>query len=112
MAFMEPGLCQNPQISLPWPQTSVEPFLPAAAASLCLLTFIAVSDCVKVDVILLVGEEQEAEPGVKGVDGDDEEDPDDVPLLVRRAVVAQVHVDLNREKMNEGSEEDSKGSCV
>lgn len=58
------------------------------------LTFIAVSDCVKVHVVLLVGEEQEAEPRVKRVDGDDEEDPDDVPLFVRGAVIAQMHVDL------------------
>lgn len=66
---------------------------------LCLLTFIAVSDCVKVHVELLVGEEQEAEPGVESVDGDNEEDPDNVPLFVGRTVVAQMHVDLNRAKM-------------
>lgn len=51
------------------------------------LTFIAVSDCVKVHIILLVGEEKKAEPGVEGIDGDYEEDPNYVPLLIWRAVV-------------------------
>lgn len=59
-------------------------------------TFIAVSDCVEVHVILLIGEEKQAEPGVEGVDGDDEQDPDYVSLLVWRAVVTEVHVDLRR----------------
>lgn len=58
------------------------------------LTLIAVSDRVKVHVILLVGEEEEAEPWVEGVDGDNEKDPDYVSLLVGRAIVTQVHVDL------------------
>lgn len=83
--------------------------LSASACShefLCSLTFIAVSDCVKVHVVLLVGEEQEAEPGVKSIDGDNEEDSDDVPLFVWRTVVAQMHVDLNREKMKEEGEND------
>lgn len=65
------------------------------------LTFIAVSDCVEVHVVLLVGEEQQAEPGVKGVDGDYEEDSDDVPLFVWGAVIAQMHVDLWGERRNE-----------
>lgn len=60
------------------------------------LTFVAVPDCVKVNVILLIGEEEKAEPRVEGVDGDYEEDPHDVPLFIRRAVVTQVHVDLNK----------------
>lgn len=51
------------------------------------LTFIAVSDCVKVHIILLIGEEQKAEPGIKGIDGDYEEDPNYVPLFIWRAVV-------------------------
>lgn len=60
------------------------------------LTFVAVSDCVKVHIILLVGEEEKAEPGVEGIDGDYEEDPDYVPLFIWRAVVTKVHVDLKR----------------
>lgn len=63
------------------------------------LTFVAVSDCVKVHIILLIGEEKKAEPGVKGIDGDNEEDPDYVPLFIRRAVVTQVHVDLKRREV-------------
>ena len=62
------------------------------------LTFVAVSDCVKVHVILLVGEEEQAEPGVEGIDGDYEEDPDYVSLLIWRAVVTKVHVDLKKER--------------
>lgn len=57
-------------------------------------TFIAVSDCVEIDVVLIVGEEEKAEPGVKGVDGNDEEDAHYVSLLVWRTVVTQMHVDL------------------
>lgn len=76
-------------------------------ALLCPLTFVAVSDCVKVHVILLVGEEQKAEPGVEGIDGDYEEDPDDVPLFVWRAVVAKVHVDLKGRDRGKGWGEDS-----
>lgn len=45
------------------------------------LTLVAVPDGVEVHVVLVVGEEEEAEPGVKGIDGDDEEDPHDVALL-------------------------------
>ncbi len=58
------------------------------------LTFVAVADGVEVNVILLVGEEQQAEPRVEGVDRHEEEDANDVPLLVRSVIVAQVHVDL------------------
>lgn len=45
-------------------------------------TFIAVTDGVKVDVVLVVADEEEAKPGVKGVNGHDKEDADDVTLLV------------------------------
>lgn len=47
------------------------------------LTLIAVPDGVKVHVVLVVGEEEEAEPRVEGVDRNDEEDPYDVALLPR-----------------------------
>lgn len=60
------------------------------------ITFIAVSDGVEIDVVLIVGEEEKAEPWVKSVDGNDEEDAHYVPLLVRRTVVTQVHVDLKK----------------
>ena len=45
-------------------------------------TFIAISNRVKVDVVLVVADEEEAEPGVEGVDGHDEENTNDVALLV------------------------------
>lgn len=57
-------------------------------------SLIAVPDRVEVDVVLVVREEEQAEPRVEGVDGNDEEDSDDVALLSRGAVEAQVHVDL------------------
>lgn len=50
------------------------------------LTFVAVPDSVKVDVVLVVGEKEEAEPRVEGVDRNDEEDPYDVALLPRWTV--------------------------
>lgn len=49
-------------------------------------TFITVPDGVKVDIVLVVADEEEAEPGVKGVDGHDEEDADDVALFIRCGV--------------------------
>lgn len=60
------------------------------------LTLVTVPDGVEVHVVLVVGEEEEAEPRVKGIDGNDEEDPDDVALLPGRAVEAEVHVDLKQ----------------
>lgn len=64
------------------------------AMLLCPLTLVAVSDCVEVDIVLLIGEEKKAEPGIKGIDGDYKEDPHYVSLFIWRAVVTQVHVDL------------------
>lgn len=66
------------------------------------LTLVAVAHSVKVHVVLVVGEEEQAEPGVEGVDGHDEEDPDDVALLPRGAVEAQVHVDLGGKQKHKG----------
>lgn len=59
-------------------------------------TLVTVPDGVKVHVVLVVGEEQEAEPRVEGVDGNDEEYPNDVALLPRRGVESEVHVDLGQ----------------
>lgn len=64
---------------------------------LAVLTLVAVTHGAEVHIVLVVGEEQEAEPGVEGVDGHDEEHADDVALLVGAAVAAQVHVDLEAE---------------
>lgn len=60
------------------------------------LTFVAISNRVEVDVVLVVADEQQAEPGVEGVDWHDEEDADDVALLIWHRVGAQVCVDLKR----------------
>lgn len=68
-----------------------------AARPHTVLTLVAVAHGAEVHVVLVVGEEEEAEPGVEGVDGHDEEDADDVALLVGAAVAAQVHVDLRAE---------------
>lgn len=63
-----------------------------------ILTLVAVTHGAKVHVVLVIGEEEEAEPRVEGVDGHDEEDADDVALLIGAAVAAQVHVDLGAEQ--------------
>lgn len=76
--------------------SSQPPHNPLAAAR-AVLTLVAVAHGAEVHVVLVVGEEKEAEPGVEGVDGHDEEDADDVALLVGAAVAAQVHVDLGAE---------------
>lgn len=60
------------------------------------LTFVAVAHRVEVDVVLVASEEEEAEPGVEGVDGHNEEDADDVALFLGDGVVPQVCVDLQR----------------
>ena len=52
-------------------------------AVLEILTFVAVTNCVEVDVVVVVIEEQQAEPRVERVDRDDEEDAHDPALLVR-----------------------------
>lgn len=66
------------------------------------LTLVAVPHRVEVDIVLVVGEEKEAQPRIKGINGHDEEDAHDVTLLIRGAVEAQVHVDLRkREKERE-----------
>ena len=67
------------------------------AAARGVLTLVAVTHGAEVDVVLVVGEEKEAESGVEGVDGHNEEDADDVALLIGAAVAAQVHVDLGAE---------------
>ena len=52
-----------------------------------ILTFVAVTNCVEVDVVVVVIEEQQAEPRVERVDWDDEEDAHNPALLVRTRVV-------------------------
>ena len=44
-------------------------------------TLIAVSDGIEVNIVVVVAEEEEGEPGLEGVDWNDEQDPHDPPLL-------------------------------
>lgn len=67
------------------------------------VTFVAVADGIEVDVVLLVTDEEEAEPGVEGVHWHDEQDADDVALLVGDGVGLKMRVDLRwqkRQKLN------------
>lgn len=47
--------------------------------------------------MLVAPQEEEAEPGVEGVDGHNKEQANDVALLVGNRVGAQVQVDLGRQ---------------
>lgn len=80
------------------PESKIKLVLSAQSTLLCPLTFVAVSNGVKVHIVLLVGKEEKAEPGVKGIDRDNEENPHDMPLLIWGAVVTQVHVDLREQR--------------
>ena len=55
---------------------------------------VTVADSVEIDIEVVVTEEQEANPGLECVDGDDEEDPDDPPLLSGVGVEPEILVDL------------------
>lgn len=61
-----------------------------------ILTFVAVSNRIKVDVVLVVTDEEQAKPRVKGIDWHNEQDADDVTLLIRDRVRAKVCVDLEQ----------------
>lgn len=83
----------NEESALPWPQL---PGPPLSSMPHCVLTLIAVTDGAEVHVVLVVGEEEKAEPGVEGVDGYDEEDAHNVALFIGAAIAAQMHVDLGK----------------
>lgn len=51
----------------------------------------------------MVSQEEEAEPGVEGINGHDEEQADHVALLLGHRVGAQVQVDLGTMKEQSGS---------
>ncbi len=61
---------------------------------LAVLTFVAVSDRIKVDVVLVVADEEQAKPRVKGINWHDEQDADDVALLIGDGVGSKVCEDL------------------
>ena len=69
--------------------------------NLWLLTFVAISDRVEVNVVGVAAEEEQAEPGLEGVDGNDEKNPDDPSLLGAICVATKVLVDLKRNEWKE-----------
>lgn len=58
------------------------------------VTFIAVSNRIKVDIVLVVSDEEQAEPRIKGVNWHDKQDADDVTLLIGDSVGSKVCIDL------------------
>lgn len=59
-----------------------------------ILTFIAVSDRIKVDIVLVVADEKKAEPRIKGINWHNKQDADDVALLIWDGVGSKVCIDL------------------
>ena len=64
------------------------------------LTFIAVSDTVKVDIVVVIVEEHEGEERVKRVDRNDEENAHNPSLLIGTCVVAKMEINLEKNKQN------------
>ena len=58
------------------------------------LTFVAVPDRIEVDVVLVIADEEEAEPRVEGINRYDKQDANDVALLIRDGVRSKVCIDL------------------
>lgn len=56
--------------------------------------FVAVSNRIKVDIVLVVADKEQAEPWIKGINWHDEQDADDVALLVGDSVGSKVCIDL------------------
>lgn len=80
--------------------------------SLQALTLVAVAHRVEVDVVLVVADEEQAEPGVEGVHRHDEQDADDVALLVGDGVGPQVCVDLPGGDVNHSVKNNNTSSCT
>ena len=59
------------------------------------LFFLGVDDLLEVDVEVVMAKEQEAYPGLERVHGDNEEDPDNPPLLRWVCIVSTWNVCLN-----------------
>lgn len=57
-------------------------------------TFVAVPNRIEVDVVLVIADEEEAEPRIKGINWYDEQDANDVALLIRNSVGAKMRIDL------------------
>lgn len=83
-----------PGAPLPGPRSSFDPAGGLSGGRHITLAFIAVPQGVQVHVVLVAPQEQEAEPGAEGVDGNHQQQADDVALLAWHRVEAQVQVDL------------------
>ena len=58
------------------------------------ITFIAVPECIAVDVEGVVSEEEQAEPRLERVDGNNQQNSDDPTLFGRILVIYQVLINL------------------
>lgn len=58
------------------------------------LTFVAVSNRIKVDIVLVIANEKQAEPRIKGIDRHNKQDADDVALLIGDSVRSKVCINL------------------
>lgn len=58
----------------------------AGMGGIMLLTFVAVSHRIKVHIILIIADEEQAQPRVKGINWYNKQDADDVALLVGDSV--------------------------
>lgn len=78
----------------PWPsmrEVNVQIF---RSGVLVVLTFIAVSNRIKVDVVLVIADEEQAEPRIKGINWHNKQDADDVTLLIGDSVGTKVCINL------------------
>lgn len=57
-------------------------------------TFVAVPNGVKIHIVLVVTDEKETEPRIKGINWHNEQDADNVALLVGYSVGTKVCIDL------------------
>lgn len=62
------------------------------------VTFVAIANGIEVDVVLLVTDEEQAQPRVEGVHWHDEQDADDIALLVGDGVGPEMCIDLQEKK--------------
>lgn len=75
------------------------------------LTFIAVSDTVKVDIVVVIVEEHEGEERVERVDRNDEENAHNPSLLIGTCVVAKMEINLEKKKKQKPKHMDQK-TCM
>jgi hypothetical protein len=71
--------------------------MPALLSIICRQTFKAISNTIEIDIVVVVVEEHDAQPGVERVDRHNEQQAHDPFLLVFHIVVLQMrkNLDLN-----------------